>query len=107
MRGDDLVLVDELAHQLNGQGVVALGVLRDHGELPPTDAAGGVDLLDRHLGGGAALHAVAGPLLGQGHHEADDDLIAEGVGEPRQRQKRDEATPQEPERSLHCVSSSP
>ena len=102
MRGDDLILVDELPGELDGEGVVALGVLRDHGELAPTDAAAGVDLFHRHLGGSAALHAVAGALLGQGHHETHDDLVAKGVRDSRQRQQHDE-TAQEHARSCHCV----
>jgi hypothetical protein len=105
MRSEDLVLVDQAARQLNGQGVVALGVLRDHPELPATDPAGGVDLFHRDFGSGPALDAVAGPLLGQRHHESHDDLIAEGMGEGRQRQHRDKYTTEEDERSLHRISS--
>src|SRR5437867_1452116 len=104
MRGEDLVLVDQAARQLNGQGVVALGVLRDHPELPATDPARGIDLFHRDFGGGPALDAVAGPLLRQRHHEPDDDLVAERMRQRWQRQ-RAENTTEEDERSLHRVSS--
>jgi hypothetical protein len=107
--GEHLVLVDQTARQLDGQGVVALGILRDHPELPAADPSGDIDLFHRDLGGGPALDAVAGPLLGQRHHESDDDLVAEGVNPDRPRQRdhcaNDERTAEENERSLHRVSS--
>src|SRR5438309_4262055 len=104
MCGEDLVLVDQAARQLNGQGVVALGVLRDHPELPAADPARGIDLFHRDFGGGSALDAVAGPLLRQRHHEPNDDFVAERMRQRWQRQ-RAENTTEEDERSLHRVSS--
>src|SRR5439155_14179954 len=103
--GEDVVLLDQAARQLDGQRVVALRVLRDHPELPAADPARGIDLLHRDLGGGPALDAVAGPLLRQGDHEPHDDLVAEGVGQRRHRHRRDESTTEEDERSLHRASS--
>src|SRR5262249_6384889 len=95
--------------ELDAQGVVTLGILRDHGELPPgTDAAGdGVDLLHRDFGRGPALHAVAGALLGQRHHEPHHHLVAEGVREAGQGQEQRQATTEEQTISLHDTSSLP
>src|SRR4030095_9889939 len=107
--GEHLVFVDQTARQLDSQGVVALGIFRDHPELPAADPSGGIDLFHRDLGSGPALDAVAGPLLGQRHHESDDDLVADGVNPdgPRQRGERtnEKRTAEENERSLHRVSS--
>src|SRR5262249_46237057 len=105
MRGQDLVLVDQTARQLNSEGIVAFGVLRDHPELAAVDAACHIDLFHRDFCGGPALYTVAGSFLRQRDQESDDDLIAEGVGQSRERQRRDEHTTEEDERSLHRVSS--
>jgi hypothetical protein len=106
MISNDLVLVDELPRQLNGQGIIALSVLRNHGELPPTDTTGGVDLFDGDFSGGTALHTVAGTLFGQRHHNTHDDLIAKGMREPWQHQEHYQATTQEHVRFFHYISSS-
>src|SRR5262249_38164109 len=62
-------------------------------------------LFHGHLGGGPTLHAVAGAFLGQGHHEANNDLVTERVGQSRPRQHDDESPAEEDERCLHRVSS--
>src|SRR5262249_61947565 len=106
---EPLAFVDRAARRWAGGGVAPLGFFRDHPELAPAAPAGGIDLFHRDLGSGPALDAVAGPLLGQRHHESDDDLITEGVSpdRPRQRDERtnEKRTAEENERSLHRVSS--
>src|SRR5262249_57126822 len=108
-RREPLTLAVQAAGKRDGKGVVPLGIFRDHPELASADPAGGIDLFHRDLGSGPALDAVAGPLLGQRHHESDDDLITEGVSpdRPRQRDERtnEKRTAEENKRSLHRVSS--
>src|SRR5262249_50577352 len=86
----------------------AWGILGVHPDFPPADPAAGIDLFHRDFGGSPALDTVASPLLGQRHHEPDDDLVAEGVhpNRPRQCDERtnESRTAEENERSLHRIS---
>ena len=96
-----LVLLDELARQLDTEGVIPFGILRNRHELAPTNTPLGVNFLHGDLRGGAALHAIAGAFFGERHHEADDYLIAKRVGEHWQHQQCHQATTQQ------CANPSP
>src|SRR5262245_18020800 len=94
MIGNDLLLVDQLPRQLNGQGIIALRVLRNHGKLASTNTTSGIDLFDGYFSSSTALHAVTGTLFGQRTHEPHDDLIPKGMREPWQSQEHYQATTQ-------------
>jgi hypothetical protein len=101
------MFVDELSGQLDPQGVVALGVERDHVELTPGDTPLGIDLFYRHFRGSTALHAVTGALLGQRHQKTDIDLVPKCLYPRWQRHKSHQHGAEQHTRSLHSVSPSP
>src|SRR5262249_62114970 len=80
MNGYYMILLDKLARQLDGESVIPFAIFRNRHQLAPTNAPLGVNFLHCYVSSGAALHAVAGALLGERHHKADDYLIAKRVG---------------------------
>jgi hypothetical protein len=68
---DHLVAVDQLAGDGGDGGRVCLGVVHDEFERPAEHAAGGVDVVDRHLAAIRHLRAERGVLAGDWADDGD------------------------------------
>ena len=109
--GEDLVALDHLLRGQHGALRIVAAVLQDHLDLAAVDAAGGVDLLDRHLHAVGNRNAPDLDRAGQVLMGADHDLgrrdafIGDlGLGRGRQMGQRKGAhrKAQRLERFRHC-----